>query len=517
MSQGSPSFAPEEQTFPSNFSEKLGSPPSDNGKGACRCVECCAQSSCCDSNSADRSSRSSLLSDSSMSSDSFSSTEEDTPFALNTSTEFESLAAMQEALEGNLEEIDKMQREDWQTHKRSRRRWNRAAGWTLCAFTDIQAAVEVLKGIADKRDAPPNVLEVGAGLAYFSRLLRTACRLSDVNAEFILTDVFESTYCTSSRFMEQMRELGVKEMDAQLAVQTFSAADVLTICWPVWGFAEEALQSFRGRFVFYCGEGPSGCCADKGFFRELQAGWVLQFEAVRGPAWRRCGRDDDPESDSGSAASGSGSEGGGASESQSDTGMDDRFQIWRRLREMPERSEAHDSEEDEGRKGEGLREGECERHSPTRTTRLASVDRDGCEGLPARGGMQTGGFSAQKCLSEVSGDCFDGLRGDGDGVVVVRRGRETGRGGVEDLSEHPFLKAAREACLATPPGGLPGSPLRCASQRMTGILGAKRDQACVDKVSEEGERARRVRGRVEGEEEEEGDAAEVDIRESHGI
>ena len=132
-------------------------------------------------------------------------------------------------------------------------------------------------------DSP--IVEVGAGLGYWSWLLRQA------GAEVRATDVrppaqyFErGRLCaTPGRrpgrpndwFEARPGWTFVEVSDAAEAAAAAPETAALLIVWPPYaeGMAAAALRAFRGAVVWYVGEGRGGACADDAFFDALEESW----------------------------------------------------------------------------------------------------------------------------------------------------------------------------------------------------------------------------------------------------
>jgi len=156
-------------------------------------------------------------------------------------------------------------------------------------------------------DSP--IVEVGAGLGYWSWLLRQA------GAEVRATDVRPPPQYFDARgrlaFTPGLRPgrpndwldtrpawTLVEVADAASAAAAAPETAALLLVWPPYaeGMAAAALRAFRGAVVWYVGEGRGGACADDAFFDALESSWeqdelhaLIRFPGLRDWAgrWRR--------------------------------------------------------------------------------------------------------------------------------------------------------------------------------------------------------------------------------------
>lgn len=134
------------------------------------------------------------------------------------------------------------------------------------------AAIEALVAVTGEG----RLLEVGAGLGFWSRLLR------DQGVQVIATDSFSTHQREAARapWTAVLREEAVEAVHHH-------PADVLLLCWPPpkGSMATDALRAFRGRVVAYVGErGPHRVTGESTFFEALADGWI-ETSTVQIPNW----------------------------------------------------------------------------------------------------------------------------------------------------------------------------------------------------------------------------------------
>jgi len=133
-------------------------------------------------------------------------------------------------------------------------------------------------------DSP--IVEVGAGLGYWSWLLRQAgaeVRATDVRPPAQYYDMRGRLCRTPERrpgrpnewFEARPAWTLVEEADAAAAAAAAPKTAALLIVWPPYaeGMAAAALRAFRGAVLWYVGEGRGGACADDAFFDALENDW----------------------------------------------------------------------------------------------------------------------------------------------------------------------------------------------------------------------------------------------------
>jgi len=141
---------------------------------------------------------------------------------------------------------------------------------------------DLIRRIAE--DSP--IVEVGAGLGYWSWLLRQAgaeVRATDVRPPAQYYDMRGRLASTPGRrpgrpndwFEPRPAWTFVEEADAAAAAAAAPETAALLIVWPPYAdpMAAAALRAFRGAVVWYVGEGRGGACADAAFFDELENAW----------------------------------------------------------------------------------------------------------------------------------------------------------------------------------------------------------------------------------------------------
>ena len=111
------------------------------------------------------------------------------------------------------------------------------------------------------------VLEIGAGLGYWAKLLQ------DKNINIIPTDSFDEKW-----FNKNPSHTKIFKYNAIDAIQKFQEASVLFICWPPHKntMAFDAIKVWNGSKLIYIGEGKFGCNATDGFFNELDEKWSIR-------------------------------------------------------------------------------------------------------------------------------------------------------------------------------------------------------------------------------------------------
>jgi hypothetical protein len=133
-------------------------------------------------------------------------------------------------------------------------------------------------------DSP--IVEVGAGLGYWSWLLRQAgaeVRATDCRPPAQYYDMRGRLASTPGRrpgrpndwFEPRPAWTLVEVADAAAAAAAAPETAALLIVWPPYAdpMAAAALRAFRGAVVWYVGEGRGGACADAAFFDELENAW----------------------------------------------------------------------------------------------------------------------------------------------------------------------------------------------------------------------------------------------------
>ena len=133
-------------------------------------------------------------------------------------------------------------------------------------------------------DSP--IVEVGAGLGYWSWLLRQAgaeVRATDVRPPAQYFDERGRLAFTPGRRPGRPNDW-LDTRPAWTLVEVAEAAEAaaaapetaaLLIVWPPYNepMAAAALRAFRGAVLWYVGEGRGGACADDAFFDELEESW----------------------------------------------------------------------------------------------------------------------------------------------------------------------------------------------------------------------------------------------------
>jgi len=141
---------------------------------------------------------------------------------------------------------------------------------------------DLIRRIAE--DAP--IVEVGAGLGYWSWLLRQAgaeVRATDVRPPAQYFDARGRLCATPGRRPGRPNEwidtrpawTLVEVSDAASAAAAAPETAALLLVWPPYDdqMAASALRAFRGAVVWYVGEGRGGACADDAFFDALEEDW----------------------------------------------------------------------------------------------------------------------------------------------------------------------------------------------------------------------------------------------------
>jgi hypothetical protein len=157
-------------------------------------------------------------------------------------------------------------------------------------------------------DSP--IVEVGAGLGYWSWLLRQAgaeVRATDCRPSAQYFDARGRLCPTPGRRPGRPNDwldtrpswTLVEEEAAEAAAAAAPETAALLIVWPPYGepMASSALRAFRGAVVWYVGEGRGGACADDAFFDELEESWepdelhaLIRFPGMHDWAQRRVRR-----------------------------------------------------------------------------------------------------------------------------------------------------------------------------------------------------------------------------------
>lgn len=137
-----------------------------------------------------------------------------------------------------------------------RRALVKAYSWAVPTPTDLSW----LLGRLDGR----GVVEVGAGTGYW------AWQLSQLEVDVL---AFDAEPCGETQYCGPTRYHPVHAGDASSAAAHPDRA--LLLCWPPYSdpLAAAALRLYSGDLLVYVGEGSGGCCADDGFFEELEADW----------------------------------------------------------------------------------------------------------------------------------------------------------------------------------------------------------------------------------------------------
>jgi hypothetical protein len=131
--------------------------------------------------------------------------------------------------------------------------------------------------LAIKRHVNNNLLfEIGAGSGYWAKLLN----LLDVN--IICFDDFSLNWNLRYFPIHSTKNFNGKEFINSIL---FKNAQHLFICWPYADYAIKYLREFKGEYVYYCGEGNSGCCAGSDFFDLLNKNFE-QIKHINIPQWR---------------------------------------------------------------------------------------------------------------------------------------------------------------------------------------------------------------------------------------
>jgi len=133
-------------------------------------------------------------------------------------------------------------------------------------------------------DSP--IVEVGAGLGYWSWLLRQAgaeVRATDARPPAQYFDARGRLAFTPGRRRGRPNEwfeprpawTFVEAAEAAEAAAAAPETAALLIVWPPYNepMAAAALRAFRGAVVWYVGEGRGGACADDAFFDALEDDW----------------------------------------------------------------------------------------------------------------------------------------------------------------------------------------------------------------------------------------------------
>ena len=104
------------------------------------------------------------------------------------------------------------------------------------------------------RHSPNGVVEIGAGLGYWARML--TARGVDVHAYDIAPE--GNNWCEGEPWHPVA--VGGPELAGEYPSRT------LLLCWPpMTSMAAEAVNAYRGDTIVYIGEGPGGCTADDTF------------------------------------------------------------------------------------------------------------------------------------------------------------------------------------------------------------------------------------------------------------
>lgn len=131
-----------------------------------------------------------------------------------------------------------------------RDRFTKSYAW---AYPTKGAIATIIEFAAGER-----ILEIGAGLGLWARLLR------DAGADIVATDLFSGR---KNYFREEVPDFTeVVNMGHREAVMTYPHG-VLMLCWPPYSepMAFEALNDSLANKLVYIGEGDSGCTGDGEF------------------------------------------------------------------------------------------------------------------------------------------------------------------------------------------------------------------------------------------------------------
>lgn len=140
-------------------------------------------------------------------------------------------------------------------------------GWAVPSVEAIGAIASIAEG---------GVLEIGAGLGLWSRLLR------DADVDVVATDDFS----THQSDLARSTWTPVEPLGARQAVERYRL-DVLLVCWPPrkGTMASDALDAFQGSHVVYVGEvGKDRVTGEDAFFGRIERDWRLR-QQVQIPCW----------------------------------------------------------------------------------------------------------------------------------------------------------------------------------------------------------------------------------------
>lgn len=127
------------------------------------------------------------------------------------------------------------------------------------------------------------IVEIGAGLGYWSYLLRRA------GADVVATDQFapiESEYQWGRAHGGEGKSwIDIEVMSATKAVMEYRNRTLMVV-WPCYDkpWAADALARYTGGTFIYVGEGPYGCTGDDRFHRMLDRHWD-KVEDIDIPQW----------------------------------------------------------------------------------------------------------------------------------------------------------------------------------------------------------------------------------------
>ena len=121
------------------------------------------------------------------------------------------------------------------------------------------------------------ILELGAGLGYWARLLRS--RGVDVLAYDRVPSGKQNPFHQEGKHWTEVLE-GGPGMAARYPKRT------LFLCWPPYNtkFARDCLAVYKGNTLIYVGESNGGCTGDRKFFRLLSDEWK-EVKILDLPQW----------------------------------------------------------------------------------------------------------------------------------------------------------------------------------------------------------------------------------------